>query len=138
VSPSLAALADLAEEQDRSTVELSSSQVRFRSVSLSDHDACLDWFAELIMTADLDDAGTDPNHAADSGQITALDRVIGRLAVHLRQDGPTLVESASWALGMSTAFELLAVVRSRLGAVPSTTVSLSLDQLRAATPPPDE
>ncbi|BAH48373.1 hypothetical protein ROP_01260 [Rhodococcus opacus B4] len=31
-------------------------RVQFRSVGLSDLDACLDWFAELTMTVDLDDA----------------------------------------------------------------------------------
>lgn len=53
---SLAALADLAEEEGRSTVDLLSPRVRFRSVGHSDLDACLDWFAELIMTVDIDDA----------------------------------------------------------------------------------
>ncbi len=53
---SLAALADLAEEEGRSTVDLLSPRVRFQSVGHSDLDACLDWFAELIMTVDIDDA----------------------------------------------------------------------------------
>lgn len=82
------------------------------------------------------DAGTDPDRAADFVQITALDSAIARLSEHFGRCGLTPVESAPWALGMSTAFEALAVARSRLGAARSTTVSLSIDQLRAASPPP--
>ena len=245
---SLAALADLAEEEDRSTVDLLSPRVRFRSVGHSDLDACLDWFAELIMTVDIDDTddvvvgsldftvirlgtedpialcldqfdgdhemlaglfdgnqlaeqveeqyetltvvteavlipnitfvaeplrghdlglwlvsetihrmlptgivlmwpypvlspgspGSDPDADpdADPVHITALDSAIGRLSDHFERCGLTPVESAPWALRMSTTFEALAVARSRLGAVRRTTVSLSLDQLRAASPPP--
>ena len=48
--------ADLAEEEGRGAVDLLSPRVRFRSVGLGDLDACLDWFAELIMTVDIDDA----------------------------------------------------------------------------------
>ncbi|TQC47018.1 hypothetical protein EEB14_22825 [Rhodococcus sp. WS4] len=249
MSLSLAALADLAEEEGRSTVDLFSPRVRFRSVGLSDLDACLDWFAELIMTVDIDDAddvvvgsldftlirlgtedpialcldqfdgdhemlaglfdgnqlteqveeqyetltviteavlvpniafvteplrghdlgawlvaetihrmlptgivlmwpypvlstgpgtgpGHDPDPDADSAQIAALDSAIGRLSDHFQRCGLTPVESAPWALGMSTAFEALPVARSRLGAVRNTTVSLSIDQLRGASPPP--
>jgi hypothetical protein len=56
VSLSLAALADLAEAQGRSTVELFSPRARFRSVSHSDLDACLARLTELTMTVDIDDA----------------------------------------------------------------------------------
>ncbi|WP_257015952.1 hypothetical protein [Rhodococcus sp. ACS1] len=76
--------------------------------------------------------GSDPDPHADSAQITALDSATGRRSDHSQRCGLTPVESAPWALGMSTASESLAVARSRLGAVRSTTVSLSLDQLRAA------
>ena len=55
MSLSLAALADLAEEEGRGIVELCAPRVRFRSVGLSDLDACLDWFAELVMAVDIDD-----------------------------------------------------------------------------------
>ena len=246
---SLGALADLVEEEGRSTVELLWPRVRFRSVGHSDLDACLDWFAELIMTVDIDDAddvvvgsldftvirlgtedpiamcldqfdgdhemlaglfdgnqlaeqveaqyetltvvteavlipnitfvteplrghdlglwlvaetihrmlptgivlmwpypvlttgsilGSDPDADpdADPVHIAALDSAIGRLSDHFERCGLTPVESAPWALGMSTTFEALEVARSRLGAVRRTTVSLSLDQLRAASPPP--
>jgi hypothetical protein len=241
VSLSLAALADLAEEEGRSTVDLFAPRVRFRSVGLSDLDACLDWFAELTMTVDIEDAddvvvgsldftlirlGTedpialcldqfdgdhemlaglfdgnqlaeqveeqyetlavitevvlipniafvteplrghdlgawlvaetvhrmlptgivlmwpypvlsDPDPDADPAQIAALDSAIGRLSDHFGRCGLTPVESAPWALGMSTAFEALPVARARLlGAVRNTKVSLSLDQLRSASPPP--
>ncbi|CAG7636763.1 hypothetical protein SIM91_05180 [Rhodococcus opacus] len=240
MSLSLAALADLAEEEGRSTVDLFAPRVRFHSVGLSDLDACLDWFAELIMTVDIDDADdvivgsldftlirlgtedpialcldqfdgdhemladlfdgnqlaeqveeqyetlaviteavlvpniafvTEPLRGHDLGawlvsetihrmlptgivlmwpypvlssdpdldagaQIAALDSAISRLSDHFGRCGLTPIESAPWALGMSTAFEALPVARSRLGAVRSTTVSLSIDQLRAASPPP--
>jgi len=241
----MAALADLAEEQGHSTVELFAPRVRFRSVGHSDLDACLDWFAELVMTVDIEDAddvvvgsldftvirlGTEdpialcldqfdgdhemlaglfdgnqlteqveeqyetltvvteavliPNIAfvteplrghdlgvwlvaetihrmlptgivlmwpypvlttgsypdadpdADPVHIAALDSAIGRLSDHFGRCGLTPIESAPWALGMSTTFEALPVARSRLGAVRRTTVSLSLGQLRAASPPP--
>lgn len=78
----------------------------------------------------------DPDPDADSVQITVLDSAIGRLSDHFGRCGLTPVESAPWALGMSTAFEALAVARSLLGAVGSTTVSLTLEQLRAASSPP--
>ncbi|SEB67498.1 hypothetical protein [Rhodococcus koreensis] len=247
MSLSLAALADLAEEEGRDTVELFAPRVQFRSVGHSDLDACLDWFAELVMTVDIDDAddvivgsldftvirlgtadpialcldqfdgdheilaglfdgnqlteqveeqfetltvvteavlipniafvteplrghdlglwlvaetihrmlptgmvltwpypadctgpdpGPDSDPDADSAQITALDSAIGRLADHFGRCGLTPVESAPWALGMSTTFEALPVARSRLGAVRSTAVSLTLEQLRAASEPP--
>ena len=249
MSMSLAALADLAEEEGQGIVELFAPRVRFRSVGHSDLDACLDWFAELVMTVDIDDAddvvvgsldfmvirlgtedpialcldqfdgdhemlaglfdgnqlaeqveeqfetvtvvteavlipniafvteplrghdlglwlvaetihrmlptgmvlmwpypvlGTDPDPDtgvdsdpdADSAQITALDSAIGRLADHFGRCGLTPVESAPWALGMSTAFEALPVARCQLGVVRSTAVSLTLEQLRAASPPP--
>nr|WP_271213589.1 hypothetical protein [Rhodococcus wratislaviensis]GLK40767.1 hypothetical protein GCM10017611_76420 [Rhodococcus wratislaviensis] len=242
---SLAALADLAVDEGRGTVELFAPRVRFRSVGHSDLDACLDWFAELVMTVDIDDAdevvvgsldftvirlGTedpialcldqfdgdhemlaglfdgnqlteqveeqyetltvvteavlipniafvteplrghdlgvwlvaetihwmlptgmvlmwpypvlstgsdpDPESDEDSVQITALDSAIGRLSEHFGRCGLTPVESAPWALGMSTAFEALAVARSLLGAVRRITVSLTLEQLQAASSPP--
>ena len=241
MSLSLAALADLADEEGRSTVDLFSPRVRFRSVGLSDLDACLDWFAELIMTVDIDDAddvvvgsldftvirlgtedpialcldqfdgdhemlaglfdgnqlaeqveeqyetltvvtevvlipniafvaeplrghdlgvwlvsetihrmlptgivlmwpypvlSSDPVLDADPAQIAALDGAIGRLSDHFGRCGLTPVESAPWALGMSTAFEALAVARSLLGAVRRTRVSLTLEQLQAASSPP--
>jgi hypothetical protein len=240
VSLSLAALADLAVEEGRSTVELFSPRVRFRSVGLSDLDACLDWVAELIMMVDIDDAddvvvgsldftlirlGTedpialcldqfdgdhemlaglfegnqlagqveeqyetlavitevvlipnvalvieplrghdlgawlvaetihrmlptgmvlmwpypvlpDPDPDADPAQIAELDYAIGRLSDHFGRCGLTPVESAPWALGMSTAFEALPAARSRLGAVRNTMVSPTLNELRAASPPP--
>ncbi|KAF0957394.1 hypothetical protein [Rhodococcus sp. T7] len=249
MSLSLAALADLAEEEGQGTVELFAPRVRFRSVGHSDLDACLDWFAELVMTVDIDDAddvvagsldfmvirlgtedpialcldqfdgdremlaglfdgnqlaeqveeqfetmtvvteavlipniafvteplrghdlglwlvaetihrmlptgmvlmwpypvldpdpdpdtGVDSEPDAGSAQITALDSAIGRLADHFGRCGLTPVESAPWALGMSTAFEALPVARSGLGVVRRTVVSLTLEQLRAASPPP--
>ncbi|MFC9841133.1 hypothetical protein ACFVKB_46420 [Rhodococcus sp. NPDC127530] len=246
---SLAAVADLAEEEGQGIVELFAPRVRFRSVGHSDLDACLDWFAELVMTVDIDDAddvivgsldftvirlgtgdpialcldqfdgdhemlaglfdgnqlaeqvaeqyetltvvteavlipniafvteplrghdlglwlvaetihrmlptgmvlmwpypvlttdsvlatdlGADPD--ADPVQIAALDSAIGRLSDHFARCGLTPVESAPWALGMSTTFEALTVARSHLGAAGRTTVSLTLDQLRTASPPP--
>ncbi|TQC41307.1 hypothetical protein EEB14_55690 [Rhodococcus sp. WS4] len=247
MSLSLAALADLAEEEGQGAVELFAPRVRFRSVGHSDLDACLDWFAELVMTVNIDDAddvvvgsldftvirlgtedpialcldqfdgdhemlaglfdgnqlteqveeqyetltvvteavlipniafvteplrghdlglwlvaetihrmlptgmvltwpypvdciGSDPDFDADpdedSVQITVLDSAIGRLSDHFGRCGLTPVESAPWALGMSTAFEALAVARSLLGAVRRTRVSLTLEQLQAASSPP--
>ncbi|MFC0449874.1 hypothetical protein [Rhodococcus jostii] len=79
---------------------------------------------------------SDPDPDVDPAQITALDSAISRLSDHFQSCGLTPVESAPWALGMSTAFEALPAARSRLGAVWTTKVSLSLDQLRAASPPP--
>nr|WP_271212898.1 hypothetical protein [Rhodococcus wratislaviensis] len=84
--------------------------------------------------------GTDPDADPDPDpvRIAALDNAIGRLSDHFGRCGLTPVESAPWALGMSTTFEALPVARSHLGAVRRTTVSFTLDQLRAASPPPDE
>ncbi|ANZ28613.1 hypothetical protein A4U64_27485 (plasmid) [Rhodococcus sp. WB1] len=50
--------------------------------------------------------------------------------------GSTPVESAPWALGISTALTALAVARARRGAVRDTTAVLTLEQLRAASTPP--
>jgi len=84
--------------------------------------------------------GTDPDPDADPDadpvHIAALDSAIGRLSDHFERCGLTPIESAPWALGMSTTFEALEVARSRLGAVRRTTVSLTLEQLRAASEPP--
>ena len=80
--------------------------------------------------------GAGPDSDADCAQIAALDSAIGRLSDHFARCGLTPVESAPWALGMSTAFEALAVARSGLSAVRNATVSLSIDQLRAASLPP--
>ncbi|MEU2004582.1 hypothetical protein ACH47B_26630 [Rhodococcus sp. NPDC019627] len=76
MSMSLAALADLAEEEGRGTVELFAPRVRFRSVGHSDLDACLDWFAELVMTVDIDDA--------DDVVVGSLDFTVIRLAPRIR------------------------------------------------------
>ncbi|MFD9669749.1 hypothetical protein ACFWAY_50780 [Rhodococcus sp. NPDC059968] len=232
---SLAALADLAQEEGRSTVDLFYPRVRFRSVNISDLDACLDWFAELTMTVDIDDAddvvvgsldftlirlGTEdpvalcldqfdgyhemlaglfdgnqltaeveeqfetmgiaadvvlvpniafvteplrghnlgawlvaetihrmlpagivlmwpyPMASSDSPQIDALDSAITRLSDHFQLCGLTPVESAPWALGMSTAFVALGDARSQLSSVRGTSVSIPLADLRVASTPP--
>lgn len=76
MSLSLAALADPADERGRRAVELCSPRVRLRSVGLSEVDGCLDWFAKLIMTVDLDDA--------DTVIVGSLDFVV----IHLAADEP--------------------------------------------------
>lgn len=232
---SLAALADLVEEMGEDTVTLFAPQVRFRSVNLSEYDACLDWFAELTMAVDIDDADAvvvgsldftlirlstgdaiawcldqfDSDHemladlfdgdqlteqveaqfetmilssdvvlvpniafvaeplrgcklgawllsetiyhmlpagivlmwpypvtASDDPQIEELDGAITRLSDHFQLCGLTPVESAPWALGMSTVFAALADARSRLDPVRGVSVSISLEALRAASRPP--
>ncbi|WP_241031835.1 hypothetical protein [Rhodococcus koreensis] len=102
------------------------------------------WPYPVLTTGSILGTGTDPDPDpdpdadpdADPVHIAALDSAIGRLSDHFGRCGLTPVESAPWALGMSTTFEALPVARSHLGAVRRTTVSLALDQLRAASPPP--
>ena len=71
---SLAALADLVEKMGQSAVEVFYPRVRFRSVNTSDLDACMDWFAELTMTVDIDDA--------DDVLVGSLDFVLVRLGTN--------------------------------------------------------
>ncbi|WP_252189875.1 MULTISPECIES: hypothetical protein [unclassified Rhodococcus (in: high G+C Gram-positive bacteria)] len=94
------------------------------------------WPYRVLASGSAIDAGPD----ADSARIAALDGALGGLSDHWGRCGLTPVESAPWALGMSTALEACAVARSRLDAVRAAAVSLSIDQLRHASPPraPDE
>jgi hypothetical protein len=235
VAMSLAALADLVEEMGEDAVKLFAPQVRFRSVNLSEYDACLDWFAELTMTVDIDDAdavvvgtldftlirlGTgdaiawcldqfDGDHemlaalfdgdqlteqveeqfetmilsgdvvlvpniafvaeplrgrklgawlvaetiyhmlpagivlvwpypvtSSDTPQIEELDGAITRLSDHFQLCGLTPVESAPWALGMSTVFTTLEQARAQLSSVRDISVSVQLEELSRASAPP--
>ena len=77
-----------------------------------------------------------PVESSGSAEVEELDRAIGRLSRYFQSCGLTPVESAPWALGMSTVFDALTEARARLGAVRGTSVSITLDDLRAASPPP--
>lgn len=73
----------------------------------------------------------------DNPPIDALDDAITRLSHHFRQCGLERIESAPWALGMSTAFTHLDNARTELDeAVRDLSVTIPLAALRAASTPP--
>lgn len=237
---SLTELIDLLHRRGLDSVDLFSPRVRFHSVDTSDLDACMDWFAEIVMTVGIDDDDVDdvvvgsldfvvirlhtddpialcldqfsgdhemlaglfegnrlsasveeqfeswsapgavliPNVAfvvqplrghrlgawllaetiyrmlpsgtvltwpypvgdTDAPPVAALDDAITRLSQHFTQCGLKQVESAPWALGMSTAFTHLDNARTVLDeSVRDLSVTIPLAALReAATPPTSE